>query len=388
MILNQEIFYDTKIGDVLQLSDPSGSPPLVLRVKTIPTSTGRMEISILKALAEAANLKPFTKILVQEVEEDNVIVDFVELAFKNKYLQRGNMLNFRQSLLGRSIHFGQNVIVDSMSAQIQDIRNLNTHIFSGIITKSTKFVFRSRSARIIWLVQISVEMWEYDQNGNLYFEKFLLEFVSPLLDLWKSLGASHMLSVIFFARTFYLETIDSLHHPEVFAQKSFHKVNDIGLDYQDFYKVVLENIAEINKEEHIQQLRKQFWEFPKELGWTLPVPKGSKFHESHSAGHSTGHSACTHGYTHGCTNGCHSNNNTNNSTTTTNDEAMNLDDLDSRPIQERLSGLPTIKERRTTQKRIKNDKKIYSVPSDAVHGNFLPAINTSLNILDKHYMDR
>ena len=30
----------------------------------------------------------------------------------------------------------------------------------------------------------------------------------------------------------------------------------------------------------------------------------------------------------------------------------------------------------------------YAVPSDAVHGNFLEAINTTLNILDKHYMDR
>jgi hypothetical protein len=30
----------------------------------------------------------------------------------------------------------------------------------------------------------------------------------------------------------------------------------------------------------------------------------------------------------------------------------------------------------------------FAVPSDAVHGNFLEAINTSLNILDKHYMDR
>lgn len=30
----------------------------------------------------------------------------------------------------------------------------------------------------------------------------------------------------------------------------------------------------------------------------------------------------------------------------------------------------------------------YSVPSDAVHGNILEAINMSLNILSKHYLDR
>ena len=30
----------------------------------------------------------------------------------------------------------------------------------------------------------------------------------------------------------------------------------------------------------------------------------------------------------------------------------------------------------------------FAVPSDSVNGNFLEAINTTLNLLDKHYMDR
>jgi len=29
-----------------------------------------------------------------------------------------------------------------------------------------------------------------------------------------------------------------------------------------------------------------------------------------------------------------------------------------------------------------------SLPSEAMDGNFLEAINTALNLLDKHYMDR
>jgi hypothetical protein len=51
------------------------------------------------------------------------------------------------------------------------------------------------------------------QNGVVYFEKFLSDFVSPLLDSWKALGVSHMLSVIFFSRTLYLERINSTNHP-------------------------------------------------------------------------------------------------------------------------------------------------------------------------------
>ena len=36
----------------------------------------------------------------------------------------------------------------------------------------------------------------------------------------------------------------------------------------------------------------------------------------------------------------------------------------------------------------KNHSVRFAVPSDSVNGNFLEAINTTLNLLDKHYMDR
>jgi hypothetical protein len=53
----------------------------------------------------------------------------------------------------------------------------------------------------------------HKQNGDLYFEKFLRDFVSPLLDKWRSLGVSHMLTVVFFSRTLFLERVTSNVHP-------------------------------------------------------------------------------------------------------------------------------------------------------------------------------
>jgi hypothetical protein len=51
------------------------------------------------------------------------------------------------------------------------------------------------------------------QKGEMYFEKFLKEFVSPVLDSWKALGVTHMLTVIFFARTLYFDRISLNTHP-------------------------------------------------------------------------------------------------------------------------------------------------------------------------------
>jgi hypothetical protein len=42
---------------------------------------------------------------------------------------------------------------------------------SGYITDKTKFIFRSRSANMIALFQMSKEMWEFADDGELYFEK-------------------------------------------------------------------------------------------------------------------------------------------------------------------------------------------------------------------------
>ena len=91
----------------------------------------------------------------------------------------------------------------------------------GIVTEDTKITFRSRSARIIWLVQISSEMYEYaspyesskrchseiskrnERICEIYFDKFI-SFIHRLFEKWKDLEVSHSLTVIFFSRTFLL----------------------------------------------------------------------------------------------------------------------------------------------------------------------------------------
>jgi len=161
-------------------------------------------------------------------------------------------------------------------------------------------------------VQISAEMWEYDQAGDLYYEKFLQKFVGPLLDRWQALSTSHSLSVVFFARTLYADRdIAAAHasngagtgwHGEDMQAKGshLHRRPSDGMHYQDFFKVVIENVAELIKTNIIKTLKQEFWAFPKLLKWKLGK----------------------------------------------------------------------------------------AAPSDAASGNVLEAINTTLNVLDKHHMDR
>ena len=99
--------------------------------------------------------------------------------------------------------------------------------------------------------------------------------------------------------------------------------------YEDHYKVVIENVVDFDKVAIVQKLKTEFWSFPKLVGWGA--------------------------YKYTVQNG----------------KVIHL------PISEELPADLT------------GPVCTYqAVPSDALHGNFLPAINTTINLLEKHYMDR
>lgn len=110
--------------------------------------------------------------------------------------------------------------------------------------------------------------------------------------------------------------------------------NSNGFYQQDFFKIVIENIADIDKMAQISILRQQFWEFAQCIGW-----RSSK-------------------------------------------------DPD-RALSSRMTFSVTDGSATDEFGRAKSSNPLnFVLPSDAVHGNVLEAINSALNILEKHYMDR
>jgi DEP domain-containing protein 5 len=69
------------------------------------------------------------------------------------------------------------------------------HVHSGLITGDTRFVFRSRSAKMFMYIQMSKEMMEYGDDGLLYYERAVSVFLPELFARWKEIGASHSLYI-------------------------------------------------------------------------------------------------------------------------------------------------------------------------------------------------
>jgi hypothetical protein len=89
-------------------------------------------------------------------------------------------------------------------------------------------IFRSASAKYFLFIQMSREMWEFDEDGELYFEKAVSNFLPHLFTRWKDEGTNHVVSIVLFTRVFYETKIDD---------PLINQAAD-GRYYKDFYKVL------------------------------------------------------------------------------------------------------------------------------------------------------
>ena len=132
-----------------------------------------------------------------------VSADYVVVSIKDQFISRGDMFYFQRALVGSWIYEGQRVIDNTreIKANAREIRHGNFSAKSGIVTEDTMITFRSRSARIIWLVQLSCEMWDYSspyehsnqehQVCEIYFDQWI-NFIYKLFTKWKEMKVRHL----------------------------------------------------------------------------------------------------------------------------------------------------------------------------------------------------
>ena len=77
-------------------------------------AASRVEVSVLKAVAETVQLKPYQRVQVQKIlNVADFAIDYVELSFRKQFLQRGNLWRYKEALIGRTLHIGSNANIGS-----------------------------------------------------------------------------------------------------------------------------------------------------------------------------------------------------------------------------------------------------------------------------------
>ncbi|KAH7031719.1 hypothetical protein BKA57DRAFT_370814, partial [Linnemannia elongata] len=176
---------------------------------------------------------------------------YVELTFRDQYVGRSDMWRLRTSLVGSCVYESKKILyLGCIRAQVKEIYVGNQSVPSGYISSDTRIIFRSESAKYFIFIQMSREMWEFDEDGDIFFERVIFGFLPQLFARWRGkrdgkseleAPTNHVVSIVLFSRIFYQEEEEARFRIDGYpGDQTGLQRDDEGRYYQDFYKVVID----------------------------------------------------------------------------------------------------------------------------------------------------
>ncbi|KAK4053511.1 vacuolar membrane-associated protein iml1 [Microbotryomycetes sp. JL201] len=213
---------------------------------------GKAQVVVASTIAQSfpwiKNRQDVFVTLVESPPPTDMAASHVELYFKDLYLSRPDMFRLTIALTSQVIYLNQRVTLPGSLARLRVGEIFNQEgrtVRSAYVDEDTKIIFRSESARCYVFVEISQEMWQFEEDGSMLREKCEL-FLYELFAHWtgkatrgtdlKSKGqpTSHTVSIILYGRVIYED------NGEGEEERAPMRRLENGTLYRDFYKVILD----------------------------------------------------------------------------------------------------------------------------------------------------
>ncbi|XP_053383864.1 GATOR complex protein Iml1-like [Mercenaria mercenaria] len=262
ILINPKELSEINVGDVVEIYHPEEEySRLLLQINTLPDDPPKDNIvSIEHSIATAFQLKSYQNVIVNKVDKKQVSLDLVEILFKDQYYSRSDMHRLRTSMIGSCVYLNKKIEFSEMRAQVNELWCKGEKVTCGVVSEETRIVYRSSTAVVQIFIQMSSEMWDFDINGDLYFEKAVNGFLTDLYAKWKEQNCLHDVTIVMFSRTFY-EAYSRDEFPQ-YMQECLQQ-DCMGRFYEDFYRIVVQNERYEEWTGTIKQLRKIFNEYSK-----------------------------------------------------------------------------------------------------------------------------
>ncbi|ODV94381.1 hypothetical protein PACTADRAFT_45171, partial [Pachysolen tannophilus NRRL Y-2460] len=223
----------------------------------VNTMNFQQKISILSGpLPLLLNLKPRSPVLIRLKQKKEIEADVVELYIRDIYLSRGDMWNLNLMLVGKCIYKSQRVtfIDNAIRGSVNGIYRNGRKVFSAYVGEDTKLVIRSESARLTFLIQISREMWNFEESGEIIFHKAINSLFPKIFKKWQELGTHHLITIVLFT------SVD-------LGEENWKKLDhgERPRNTKDYYRVVVDQVNIVLWSEIMSSLRYEFANFMKDI---------------------------------------------------------------------------------------------------------------------------
>ncbi|KIW87506.1 uncharacterized protein Z519_11829 [Cladophialophora bantiana CBS 173.52] len=229
-----------------------------------------LQVSIKSNIATAFGFRPRSHVRILPASFEESTASHVEFCFRDTYLARSDMWRLvGQELAGTTVYAGQRITyLGSIKLTVKSIHVRNHKAPTAYFAGTTIPVFRSEAARYVLFIQMSSEMWDFDSEGNgeIMFNRVINGFLPELFKRWTDLDVRHLVSIVLFGRLEYdrfdlarnkdrrLETAPMSGSPNMTARQ-----------YQDFYRVVVTDMASAQWTTILDELKKDFRVFLRDI---------------------------------------------------------------------------------------------------------------------------
>lgn len=268
VMLNLVEFPDIKPGDLVELktyhknpSASNGDKKIYFIAKDFDGETKRRaktsNVSILSGqLQTLLDLPSRSRIWIKlKPNKFDLQADVVEFNIKDCLLNRGDMWVLSSKLVDTCVFMDQRLaFLDSIRGTIKGIYRNGKKIVSGYIGEQTRIIFRSESARLIFLIQITDEMWNFEETGEQLFQKMVNSFFPKIFKKWKDVDTHHTITIAFAISMDLSDTSFKDLTPGESLKNS-----------QDYFRIVVDQVSIIHWVDIMETLREEFMEIRKDL---------------------------------------------------------------------------------------------------------------------------
>ncbi|KAI5953349.1 IML1 [Candida jiufengensis] len=225
------------------------------------------------------DLAPRSLVQIRKLTKlDSVAVDSMEIFIKDVNLSRDAMWQFSSSLMGGCCYTEQRLsYLNNRTGIVKYMYKNGRKVFSGYISKETKIIYRSESAKLTVLIQLSREMWNFEENGEIMFHKLVNNLFPKIFRRWRDKGTHHSITIVLFT------SIDLTDIPWTHLLPG-----ERPPQRQDYFRVVVDQVNIMHWDRIMANLRLEFANFKRDCmlnkeelqnysmpGQTLPSIKGN-----------------------------------------------------------------------------------------------------------------